>query len=281
MKKSPSILSEPGKFSGTIGASSEYRQQREQEQVAGERLRRGVKLGALAAEQAAKSENGYDTKESAVYRLIAHIDSFAEAQTKLDVLQARQDAGHNVARQDKLPHLKEVIKFNHAAKELVNLDSSITFNELSAFITQMYAQQHAFEHADATPARKHNLIVNFENNVQAVLDGMRHELAYEQILGNLHEESVDYEETDEAAELKGVDYFVSYKGQTLGMDVKSSLESTEFSRRKSSNPESKVWSHLSREDFKGGFRISPELAAEKAPLILADLEDAVSAAKAA
>lgn len=227
-------------------------------------------MGAIANREANLSEHGHETRESAVYNLLSHLDSYADAQYDLDVLRAEEAEGVHVPFEEKEPLLNEVVAFNHAAKELVNLDPRIGFDELNNFVVFMYTRQHSHELKDMDENDRADYLGWLSQVVSGTLEGVRHELAYEQIIGALQAqgEEIDYEETTPEQELKGVDLWVTYQGTRFKVDVKKSPRSLKKSHH--------VLSHAQFKDFDGGFRISNQIAHTLAPAVLGDLQRVAS-----
>ena len=264
MKKN-TLLQNPRRFTETIARSDMFLDANTKENLSqSERLHLGIRLGSQALSETLSHEAKAD---SLVYRLISTINDYAKSQATLNEQKEKY-----ASRMERLPHLRKVIEFNHAVKDLVNYEPTLAFNDLLSFITSFYA---------GTNHESPEQISWFESHVRASLDGMRHELAYEQILGQaqLLNDDLEYDEnTTVDDELHGVDYYIKYGEKKFGIDIKSSHKSCENARQKSNNPEFIVWSHLSWEDFENTFRISTQLAKNKARLILNDLEDAELAA---
>ncbi len=260
-----SIIDHPGEFTRRIATTSEYRRTRENENEPGENRRIAVELGAFTLENITKSKGGYDTKESSSYRLIRNISSFAESQAALDDLRQLSRQGEHITRRQREPYLRNVIQFNHAVKELVNQDPQITFSQLSNFTLNFYQSQCAYELSKLSPEDYHEQIVWFHKKFSGALNGMRHELGYEQLIGQLQCEKYDieYDETDEDKELRGVDYTIMVEGSPVDVDVKASPRNVTKTHH--------VYSHLNSEDFGNGFRISPQTAQREAHYVLNDL----------
>lgn len=266
MNKKQSILHDPSRFTRDIAQTEEFRKERTKEYLPGANLRLAVRMGAIASRETNLSEHGNETRESAVYNLLSHLDSYADAQYDLDVLRSDEAEGVRIPYEEKEPHLQEVVAFNHAAKELVNLDPRITFNELHNFIMFMYTRQHSHELDGLDEDGRTEYLQWLSQAMSATLEGMRHELAYEQIVGALQAqgEDIEYEETTPEQELKGVDYWITYEGKRIKVDVKKNPLSIKKPHH--------VVSHVRFEDFNGGFRISNETAQTRAPAALRDIQ---------
>ncbi len=268
-----SLLANPSHFTRSIAETTEYRHSRQREQDEAGSLRRAVALGSRALVDNHTTEHGYVSPEGCVYRLIATIDDFVTAQQELDRLQ--QDGAE---RRHKLPHLRKAVAFNHAAKELIDSQPDVGFNELTAFTTKMYLGMHRDDTELHDDQRYHQRALYVRDAVKQSLHGMRSELAVEQIIWAAGDPAIEYEETTVEDELRGVDLFVNYHGQRVGIDVKASQAAAHMAKLKSSHPERIIWSQVDWEDFAGGFRISDELAQQKAPALLAELRTAAQAA---
>lgn len=268
-----SLLANPSRFTRSIAETAEYRRNRQHEVDETGALRRAVALGSRALVDSHTTEHGYVSPEGCVYRLIATIDDFVTAQQELDHLK-EEDA----ERRQKLPHLRKAIAFNHAAKELINNQPNIEFNELVAFTTKMYLGMHRDDPDLSDEHRYHQRALYVRDATKQRLHGMRSELAMEQIIWAANDPAIEYEETTIEDELRGVDLFITYHGQRVGIDAKASRAAAQMAKAKSSHPERIVWSQVKWDDFDGGFRISDELAARKVPDLLAELRSAAQAA---
>lgn len=234
------------------------------------RTLRAIGTSALALAQEGTKENGYRTHEADVYFVISKIDSFATSQAKLDKL---RDKG--ARRSEKIPFLREVIEFNHAVKDMVNNDPSLRFSDVIGFITNMYIRAHA-NFKDSSQEDRRSRIEWFYNSCRSSLNGMRHELGFERILGQI--EDIEYRETNIDDELKGVDYYITKNGITFPIDIKASETSVRESQHTSLKPNNIVWSHCNSRDFDDSFHISPELAKQKANDVRQVLQHAYLAA---
>lgn len=268
-----SILANPSTFTRSIAGTSEYLRSRSAEQDEPGALRRAVALGASALAESHTTENGYKSPEACVYDLISTIDEFARAERQLAAL-GETDA----SRAERVPHIRSIIRFNHAAKALIDSDPSIGFNQLVTFTVRMHQAMHRDDPESGDEAIDHANKVWLHNAVSDRLHGMRNELAVEQILWALDDESLEYEETTIEDELHGVDLFITQNGRRYGIDIKASQAAVDKARLTSPHPGRIIWSQLSWEDFNGGFRISDELARKKAPGLKRALSRAARAA---
>jgi hypothetical protein len=267
-KLSPSDLAE------TIGTSNEYREERNHNPdnrvaaVAGAAIRIARRL---------ETRHGYLNEEATQLNVIGHIDSFARAQEALDNLRD-QDA----SPEELLPYKREVITFNHALKEMIDNNPSLDFNDVLLLVNSMYAGMHSETFAKMELREHQATLERLDASVRSTLNGMRHEIGYEQIIGALQQQGIDidYAPTTDQAELKGIDMFITLDGVRFSIDIKASRRKTEEKRLTSRRPNRIVQSHISNVDFVssgaqgGGFRISHETAIRLAPVILEDLRAA-------
>lgn len=212
-----------------------------------------VSLGAVSLAEL----GGYSSLDTVKLMLLGQIAPFAIAQEELNTLRAN-DPGDRARKS----HLLEnnIIPFNHLVKDLIDRDHDLSFKRLLNELTEQYARMHM-----------HNPKW-FQQEASAALNGMRHEIAYERILGELHDEGVSYDGTTIKDELEGTDYFVTYKGFKLPIDVKASEWSRDERRKKSNRPELIVWSQFKDQDFQDGFHIPQELAFKQSHRALDDIE---------
>lgn len=255
----------------TISSTAEYRQEREKEITPTSRMKRAIGAGALALAEQGTLESGYRTKEADAYNVISHIESFASSQKKLDEL---RESG--ARRKEMLPYLNDVIAFNHAVRDMVNNDPSLRFGEVTHFITQMYGSSHLAELRTLPSEARERKLGWFQEATRSTLNGMRHELGAERILGQLTD--VSYEETTARDELQGVDFFIDINGIDFPIDIKASQRAAAEAQAKSSHPESIIWSQLTNNDFGDSFHISNEVALAKAPQLRQELQAAYLAA---
>lgn len=268
-----SILANPSLFTRTIAGTQEYLKTRSAEQDAPGAIRRAVALGSRALAESHTTESGYKSPEACVYDLISTIDDFAQAERQLAMLGETE-----ASRAERLPHIRSIIRFNHAAKALIDSDPSIGFNQLVTFTVRMHEAMHRDEPGSGDDAIDHANTVWLQNAVSDRLHGMRSELAVEQILWAIDDDSLEYDETTIEDELHGIDLFITQNGRRYGIDIKASQAAVDKARLTSSHPARIIWSQVSWEDFNGGFRISDELARKKAPALKRALSGASRAA---
>lgn len=228
---------------------------------------RAVARGALDRATQETKESGYRTPDGDVFNLIAHLDSFYQAQQVLARLESEKDFRH-VRRNERIPHLKDVVQFNHALREVIDNHPALKFTDILNFMTEMH-----------TAVSGPDTQKQFYTDAREALDGMRHEIGFEQILGVLPD--LDYREASVEEDIYGADIVVTVDDTEIPIDIKASPRTAAFKREKSHHPERIVWSQLNFEDFNGGMRIPRQLAEKKAPALRAELERAANAERAA
>lgn len=228
------------------GADLETMSDRERDQT----VNRAVARSAFALANKYTSPGGYKSPEATRFQVISQLDEFYKAQIALNKLREQKSRGHHVSHDLKLPHLTKLAKFNHALKEMIDTDSSLKFDETLAFLSRMYAGSHKNENLE-----------DFEQELYWVMNGMRHELGAEQIVGTL---GYDYDLPTIDDDLGGADIIVYVDGSVVPLDIKSNMHLVHKVRAESRHPDQIVWSCLHDRDFHNGFRISPNLAAVRA-----------------
>lgn len=267
-KLSPSDLAE------TIGNSDEYRQERDQHPD--DRIT-AVASAAIRIASRLETKHGYLNDEATQLNVIGHIDSFATAQENLDELRSQ-----GASFEETLPYKRQVIAFNHALKDMIDNNPSLDFNDVLLLVNSMYAGMHSDTFAKLSLQEHQAALERLDSSVRSTLNGMRHEIGYEQIIGALQRQGIDidYEPTTDEDELRGVDMFIILNGVRFSIDIKASRRKTEETRANSRRPNRIVQSHISNADFLSngvtgdGFRISNEVAERLAPTVLDDLNAA-------
>ena len=252
-----------GEIVKKIGTSPDYIKARNvvERDATPEARRRPAAIRMAAVALRGKEEGSYFTLEEHALNLTAHLTTIESHLEQLDRLRGRR-----ATRREKLPYLEKVTAFNHALKEMIDSNPRLGFNEVVSFLRNMNQQIHG-RHNDR----------HFEHEIRGVLEGMRHEIAAEQIIGQLENVDVDHVSIEE--DLDGGDLMVSVDNSPwTPIDIKASYLTAERAKQKARDTghddSGIIWSQLNDEDFNGGFRISYDKAAEKAPLLEAALRRA-------
>lgn len=207
--------------------------------------------------KALETSGGHMPIEGQLLAVISHIPPYLMAQIKLDRM---RNKGHSVRRSEKMPYLQEVTQTNRALKELIDNNPLLTYPQVLNFTSFVSAKLSGPEHTEY-----------FTQSMEAMLSGMRHEIAVEQMLGTLYPE-VDYREATPEEDLDGADFIIQMATASgtpyeFGIDVKSSPFEETRGREKAHSygypSDHIIWSGINREDFNNGFRISRALAEER------------------
>lgn len=254
-----------GEIVTTVGTSEAYRAARndpDNERLNElDRRRRSIRLAATALQE--RKPSGYLTPEGHAMNITAQLTTFSQSLDELNDLR-EQGAKHH----EKLRPLRKVAEFNHAVKDMIDNNPSLQFTEVLNFIMNMNQQ------INGNPEHGHA----FEDQVRGILVGMRHEIAFEQMLGYMPD--VEYREATIEEDLQGADIFVSLNNSPMvPIDVKAGAEKTQVSKEQAHNrgydSSHIIWSHILDEDFNGSFRISNDVAAAKAGYVYNDLRNTV------
>lgn len=233
------------------------------------RRTRGIARAALSLSEHSHSEQPDIAAETDkyVFKLISSLDSFYQAQKKLDSI-AEHDRRHphnRTAHADKAPYIETAAAFNHAMREVIDRMPSLGFDELLGFTTSMFAA-----------GKGRHAVHDFEYMARAVINGMRHEIAAEQIIGIIPQAEIEYIDPNEhlseaqaehesiLSDMNGRDIRVRIGGRSVNIDIKASEKTAEKAKAHSRHPERIIWSGITNEEFGNDLRISPDLARQKA-----------------
>lgn len=223
-------------------------------------INRAITKSARFLAESATKDSGYRTPEGDRFALIAQLEPFYRAQKALNKIRQQEQEGARVPYSKKRYYRNEVLEFNHALKNVIDSHAHLSFNDLLAFMARMYE--------GANPKQN---VADFTHEVRIAMDGMRHEIGATQIIGAL---GLEYDETDNEQEMKGQDLIVYISGKPVPIDIKASPTAVEIARQKSPHPDRIIWSHIENHEFNGGFRIPYELAQQKGPAMMRDLNKA-------
>ena len=258
---------EIGRIVHKVGTSEVYTRARSEAETLDlderDRRRRAILLAATALK--GEQGSGYLSAEGHAMNLTAHLTSFSESIRELRTL---EESG--ARRKEKLPALYKVAEFNHAVKDMIDSNPSLTFSEVSKFILSM--NQTINGRVSGGP--------RFEHEVTQRLVGMSHEIAVEQMLGYMP--GVDYQEATVDDDVNGIDLFVSIDGSPMTpIDIKASSSTAQIKKRQAIengySASNIVWSHVDNKEFNGTFRIPNDLAEARSADLYNDLRRAVRA----
>jgi hypothetical protein len=178
--------------------------------------------------------------------LMAILPDWLKAQQKLD------EHRDKMTRRERIKTLKPVVAFNKTVREMIDTEQYTTMSQIKRFVsgTLLYAGYSEEEIAYA------------ENTAGIAINGIRHEIAAESVLSSLPEVyGIDGASAEE--EFDGKDIIVTYRGVTLGIDIKSSQQNAEEANRRARWYSDRgdyvaIWSGFKNSDFGDGLIPSRE-----------------------
>jgi phosphoribosylpyrophosphate synthetase len=224
------------------------------------RTRASIRMAANVLKEAKPS--GRLTMDGHAMNITGQLTTLNES---IHTLKDLEDNG--ASHREKITALTHIAKFNHAVKEMIDENSSLTFSEVFTFIMTMNQAINGRQTKEDTEA--------FSTEIRGRLVGMRHEIAVEQMLGYMHD--VEYEDATIEDDLNGADIFVSLNGlPMLPLDIKASWNTAQIkktnARLHGADANHIIWSHIDDEDFNGTFRIPADIAATKSVALHDDIE---------
>jgi len=205
-------------------------------------------------------DQGFSESQKNILGVIGHLGSFVTAQRRADEMGNKRDEGRlSFEERAELSQLKnnDLIPFNHAIKELIDTDSSLTKDELDTSLARLYMRlfykdDPIVHQAGPDSVRDKELISSVSkdalNSISISTNGMRHEVAAESMLAAA---GIDYDYQVSAEEdAQGADLFIYLDAQWVHIDVKSSETSARKALEKRSDSHA-VWTGLHPSAFTG------------------------------
>lgn len=269
---------DPGKYARAIAASPAYVAERTrfaQKAPEGDAIfqdpsdtikarRMAISMGAASLTHTEKE--GFNGFDRAVFDVISQLGTVVD--TVRTLAELRERGARHV---EKDPYTRKMIQFNHSLRAIIDHRPSIRYHDLAHLLENAYKPM-------SDPSTDDREI--FKSELHQSLNGVRHEIGFEQIVGAHHEIK---EETSIDDDARGDDLEVLVDGIWVPIDVKASWTKMQETRARkmseqmnghhatTNNPHLVIWSHLSDEDFGDSFMISPRVAehkyAEIAPLL--------------
>jgi hypothetical protein len=178
------------------------------------------------------------TPETHALNVFSHLGNFYESQSWLNDVRAKNH-GH-IPRHLEKPandHLKEVLKFNRALKELINVcGNRYTFDQLSGFLVNGHQ---ILEHGKSMSS-------SLENSVQGAIIGMRNELAIEQMLSIA---DIDYSLGTIKQDMEGGDFIINGYAIDVTTSPERAREKQAEAQAYGNDPSLIVYSDLDKDDF--------------------------------
>ena len=198
---------------------------------------------------------------------------------KLEAAQAKfRDLHEQNAPNHEIRQLKrdELIPINHQLRNIFDHNPRLPVEEFLQFV-----EGSTLSISGPEAARQTRI------DVDRVLQGMRHELAFESLLYHLSDSGVSYDESDKSAsqlvdeDLHGIDMVIEYKGKPIAIDIKASQKRADEANLKSHPSDTKIilWSQFRRHDLGDKLRPDyvPAMIEEKSGKLLNELEKAYQA----
>lgn len=224
----------------------------------GKSTKEAVEMTALVLSES--EDQGYSKSEKNLLGVISHLGSFVTAQRMADEMGHKRDEGRLSQRErNQMNILKDsdLIPFNHAIKELINTDSSLTKDELDVSLTRLYMKlfyrdDPMVKRADTDGIHDQNLIKAVSQDVlisiSASTNGMRNEVAAETMLTAA---GIEYDyQVSTSEDAQGADLFVYVDNEWIPIDIKASENGAKKALAKRSNSHA-VWTGLHPSAFTG------------------------------
>ncbi len=228
--------------------------------------RRAIGATALHFVAGREAVSKYLDLDVQAIRLIGLLDDFVTAEHGMQDIKARVRDGERVKRSERIPHLTEVIKFNHAFRDLIDTNQGLTVAEIERFIGAA-----TLEMFDSKQERDFVL-----NELRLITIGMQHEIVAEQALWTI-DGVEDVIHADIEDEMVGIDLKVVYNGTVVNLDIKSSQRTAEAAQLKSRGSNTQiVWSGVNTHELNGKFRAEPNKVADAADYLQNVLDGAQS-----
>ena len=237
-------------------------------------------IETTALDIAASEGLGYTDSEKNILGVIGHLGSFVIGQKRASEISVQRENSYlNQEVRKELRELKvnTLIPFNHAIKELINTDSSLSKDVLDANLTRLYMRLFSSDDPLVVKATERGSldqsvlgVVSRDalQQISVATNGMRHEIAAETIL-TAAGYSYDYNvNTNEDAQ--GADLFVYLESGWTHIDIKASEASANKALLSHRNSHA-VWTGLNPSKFDGAkgdqsnaLRVSFDTALESA-----------------
>jgi hypothetical protein len=237
-------------------------------------------IETTALSLAESEDQNLSQSEKNLFGVIGHLGSYVVGERIIEEITEENSQGQmSRSEYEEMKYIKinNLIPFNHALKELINTDSSLTKDELDAGLTRLYMRLFYSDDPMVKYADRHNthdqkLVREVSRDtlerISVSSNGMRHEIAAESMLAaaGYH---CEYEVSTEE-DSSGVDMYAYVDGEWVAVDIKASAISANnaLTKRKRSHA---VWTGLEQSDFKGakgdqinGLRIPFDIALDHA-----------------
>lgn len=258
--KSSEFLTSPRKVHEHVIRSPEFREQATNR----DNLRAGL---SHAAFELSKIPDRYTLMQKYQIQLIGQIGPFIDA---LERLEENKYSSNAEKRKDKE---ENIIPYNHTLRRMIDANRHLTMPDLTTWVQSSAALTDGPRGARLAKER-----------TRFVLDGMRHEIAAENVFWQIPEASVIEAESDEQ-EVKddacGRDLLIEYRGYIVPIDIKASQKGassaldSQAQNRDRSSMTFPFWSGFAYDDFGNGFRVSDAATESQVERYRAFLDDVI------
>lgn len=215
-----------------------------------------AQTAALLGEQLKQSEDVEQQKIAHLYTVMSKLP---------DLIHGTEGMRHHnevkrLPRDEHRANKARAVAFNHAIRDLLNHDPTISLKELSLAVADMHrtANKERWTRVDGSTNESGLTTENqwFRRQVEMILRGMQHEIFAKTIIHSLEPEfSVDDNISIED-DLHGADLYVSYRGVRFPVDIKASTQNTSYKRRQSRMPQHIIWSGIESKQVGDRFRLT-------------------------
>lgn len=215
------------------------------------------------------------TQTSALNALVGAMPSFVHGLEGIDHHQKTGELGAKEFRSMKW----RTARFNHTLKALIDLDSSLDFDNITDTATTMYGVLNRDRWGDDRNGYE-GAARSFRKRFEGVLRGMQQEVVARQVIETINQTNPSDDAQPRVIvsshvsvedDLKGVDLYVTLDGVTFPVDIKASERTADSARKKSSHPASIITSGINSHRLNGSFVADPFLARRAAPDMLKKL----------
>jgi hypothetical protein len=179
------------------------------------------------------------------------------------------------------------IPFNHAVKAMIEQNTSLDFQNVTATVATLYGVMNRERWGDNRSGYETEAKW-FNGQFDSLLRGMQQEVLAHQIISSINQVDpvIDPKtgrshprvaiDTNVSIEddLHGADMYITLDGVTFPIDIKASERTAENTRKKSSHPKAIITTGFTAKDLNGAFRINSKLARRAAPEMLQKLRAA-------
>ncbi|MGB2786925.1 MAG: hypothetical protein WBB94_00910 [Candidatus Saccharimonadaceae bacterium] len=214
-----------------------------------------------SANKFTEEHGGFATLDVLQERLIGLIPQFIDVQTKLNKVNLHPTQAGALLRQ--------IMPFNHTIGEIIEMAPNVRLSDLMKFI----------KGAAMNSLADTSGVSVLDRECRIVIHGFRNEINAEKVLW-LIDGVEDVQKATVSQELRHIDRVVTYKGEELYLDVKSSEADAAYANRMMRDVNMRaIWSGFTTEDFGDKLSLPDELINREVPYyqdMLDDMLDSVN-----